>query len=284
MKKQPKNKLKNYLQKHAFLSDTIKLENDISTVTEKLITPLSAPRTDKLKLTAQGLPLLQHVPLARRTATEAAKVLPQAATAAAALAAPAPFTAAAKKIAAVTESISRAETARFFNALIRHEHDDIRAFCEKHELNEALLRSLSWRIIDRLIPAEWKDTAFWETEAHWERNYCPVCGRRAVLAQLKKEREGRARYLVCGGCHTVWRYARVGCTYCDNTDLEKMRILEPAGEPDMRLDVCDVCNAYIKTYVNEGDEEIFLSDWATLHLDLLGEEKGLRKNGSTLTE
>jgi FdhE protein len=61
-----------------------------------------------------------------------------------------------------------------------------------------------------------------------------------------------------------------------------MHILEPEGEPEMRLDVCDECHTYLKTYNEEGAEDVYLRDWATIHLDLLGEEQGLRKKGSVL--
>jgi len=63
-----------------------------------------------------------------------------------------------------------------------------------------------------------------------------------------------------------------------------MHILEPEGASVMRLDVCDKCHAYLKTYGEEGEEEIYLRDWATVHLDLLGEEKGLLKKGSPMLE
>ena len=48
----------------------------------------------------------------------------------------------------------------------------------------------------------------------------------------------------------------------------------------MRLDVCQECDCYLKTYGSEDEEEIYLRDWATLHLDLLAEEKTLHKVGA----
>lgn len=88
--------------------------------------------------------------------------------------------------------------------------------------------------------------------------------------------------------------ARVGCVYCGNQDLKKMKILEPEGEEAMRLDVCEECHAYLKTYqgckqINQAApdgpdecEEIYRHDWATLHLDLAGQKQGLVKRGSAL--
>lgn len=147
--------------------------------------------------------------------------------------------------------------------------------------NETIERLIKWAIIDRLIPQELKSSEIWDK---WLKNYCPVCGRKPVLAQLRKQNEGRARYLKCGGCGTMWRWNRLGCTYCDNEDLKRMHILEIESEPEMRIDVCDKCHGYIKTYNKEGDEKIYLKDWATLHFDLLAEEEGLHKFGSVLLE
>ena len=170
----------------------------------------------------------------------------------------------------------------FFGFLMRQEDGEIHELAETNQLNETMIRFLGWALIDALVPARVKDSSFWEHEAKWKRNYCPVCGRQAALAQLRKEQQGRARYLSCDGCHTVWPHKRIGCVYCQNIDLKKMHILEPEGEPEMRLDVCDECHTYLKTYNEEGAEDVYLRDWATIHLDLLGEEQGLRKKGSVL--
>jgi len=40
----------------------------------------------------------------------------------------------------------------------------------------------------------------------------------------------------------------------------------------------------VKTYTAEGDEELFLADWPTLHLDLLARGRGLRRLGTSLYE
>ena len=149
------------------------------------------------------------------------------------------------------------------------------------ELNETTERLIKWAIIEKLIPQSLKESDVWED---WLKNYCPVCGRKPVLAQLRKQNEGRARYLKCGGCGTMWRWNRLGCTYCGNEDLEEMHILDSENEPEMRIDVCDKCHSYIKTYNKEGDEEIYLTDWATLHFDLLAEEKNLQKVGNVIIE
>ena len=109
-----------------------------------------------------------------------------------------------------------------------------------------------------------------------------------MIADLRKHREGRIRHLVCGGCGTRWIYARVGCVYCGNTNLEKMHTLEPEHDSAMRLDICDACDSYLKTYRGPVDgspeDAIYRQDWASVHLDLLAEEKGLHKKGNPILE
>ena len=151
-------------------------------------------------------------------------------------------------------------------------------FLRQENSADVLSRKTFWAAVDRLIPDELKR---WERE-DWQKNYCPICGRRPVMAQLRKFNEGRARYLLCGGCLTLWNWRRVGCPYCGNEDLERIHILELDAK--IRLDVCDECRAYLKTYGEEDEEEIYLRDWTTLHADLLAEEQGFHKCGAVELE
>ena len=52
----------------------------------------------------------------------------------------------------------------------------------------------------------------------------------------------------------------------------------PVFERQKRLEK----KGYIKTYVGHGQEQVLLQDWATLHLDVLAEEKGLSKHGNVI--
>ena len=87
---------------------------------------------------------------------------------------------------------------------------------------------------------------------------------------------------MCGGCRTLWTWRRVGCPYCANEDLERIHILELDNK--IRLDICDECRCYLKTYGAEDEENIYMRDWTTLHLDLIAEEKNFRKCGAVELE
>ena len=70
-------------------------------------------------------------------------------------------------------------------------------------------------ILDRLIPFEG------ETD------------RKIFKAIIRQEFQGRARFMLCDGCRTMWEYNRLGCVYCGNDDLKSIHILEIEAEPDI---------------------------------------------------
>lgn len=164
------------------------------------------------------------------------------------------------------------------------ESESIQSFSEKQGLNEKTVSYLVWHAVSCVVSPLVKQVGEWQQaenqENAWERNYCPVCGSLPSMAQLKKKNQGRERHLVCGNCSASWHYKRIGCINCGNEDLKKMSILEIEAEPEMRLDVCDECHHYIKTYVNEGKEAVYLADWTTLHLDMQAQTEGLEKKGN----
>jgi FdhE protein len=56
------------------------------------------------------------------------------------------------------------------------------------------------------------------------------------------------------------------------------------GEAGLRIDYCESCRGYLKTYDGQGNEAILLSDWTSLHLDLLAHDRGLRRLAVSLYE
>jgi FdhE protein len=55
-------------------------------------------------------------------------------------------------------------------------------------------------------------------------------------------------------------------------------------EPRLRIDHCESCSGYIKTYDGEGEESLLLSDWSSLHLDLIAHDRGLKRLAASLFE
>jgi FdhE protein len=89
------------------------------------------------------------------------------------------------------------------------------------------------------------------------------------------------RFLSCGCCGTRWRYSRTGCPFCEKDD-RKLASLSIEGESGLRIDSCESCQGYLKTYDGEGNEAVLLADWTSLHLDVLAHDHGLKRLAASL--
>jgi FdhE protein len=146
----------------------------------------------------------------------------------------------------------------------------------------AVLRLLGWTLLRRLLAPRIASFEGSPTREQWQRTYCPFCGAIPLLAQIVVEDGSSRRSLCCGLCGVRWAFSRIGCPFCGNTDPETLDVLEIDGEPRVRLDHCGDCRGYLKTYVGQGEETLFLSDWASLNLDLLAQERGPKRLGASL--
>ena len=290
MKPKKTDPMKRFLKQHPFLAETERIHR---LVDEAVGTPepIQLPERAVTKTLTEKLPILQQETYRRRMVR--AVYLMQEEVFAHIVEADVPplMQESAREYLAVLKKLRKAAKEAFIIAVLTQDKEAFAALCEQHALNEGFIRSTIWRMIAALVPAALKEPDGWNPDRdrpRFRENYCPVCGRRPVIADLRKYREGRTRDLVCGGCGTRWLYARVGCVYCGNENLEKMHTLEPTDSDIMRLDICDVCDSYIKTYrgpANGSDADaIYRQDWASVHLDLLAEEKGLHKKGNPILE
>lgn len=122
----------------------------------------------------------------------------------------------------------------------------------------------------------------WIYEKNWKKTVCPVCGSHPVMSLLKRTKRGRERFLHCDHCGTNWGTKRIGCPYCDNIDQKTLSVKDTEDEPDIRLDLCHKCNKYIKTYIGTDKESAGISDWASIHLDLLMKDSGFKKKAGLI--
>ena len=125
--------------------------------------------------------------------------------------------------------------------------------------------------------------AKWRDEERWLRNTCPVCGALPAMAQLIGVDPGRMRFLACGCCGSRWRYRRTACPFCEADSL-RLGIVTVEGEAELRLDYCEACRGYLKTYNGVGREALLLADWTSIHLDLVARERGLKRLATSLYE
>ena len=144
-----------------------------------------------------------------------------------------------------------------------------------------LVRYLGWTAIKRFIAPVVLAFNSWRDEEKWQRRYCPTCGSLPAMAQLVGEEPGRRRLLSCGCCGTRWQFKRTCCPFCE-TDSQRLESLIVEGESGLRIDHCASCGGYIKTYDGHGEESLLLSDWSSLHLDLLASDRGLKRLAASL--
>jgi FdhE protein len=147
-----------------------------------------------------------------------------------------------------------------------------------------LLRYLAWSATRPFLAPAARSFAAWrdeEREQAWLRRYCPTCGSGPAMAQLVGRDPGRRRTLVCGSCQTRWQFRRTQCPFCEN-DAQSLTALTVEGESGLRIDHCESCHGYLKTYDGEGNEDVLLADWTSLHLDLLAQDRGLVKCAPSL--
>jgi FdhE protein len=147
-----------------------------------------------------------------------------------------------------------------------------------------LLRYLGWTVIARYLSRVVDAFANWREEERWLRGYCPTCGSLPAMAQLVGIDPSRVRLLSCGCCRTRWCYRRTGCPFCVNEDDTRLGILVVEEEKDLRIDYCECCNGYIKTYNGSGGESVLLADWTSLHLDIIARDQGLNRLAVSLYE
>lgn len=147
-----------------------------------------------------------------------------------------------------------------------------------------LLRYFGWTILARHLCPMVVAFAQWREEERWLRRYCPTCGSRPSMAQLLGTDPGRLRLLSCGRCKTRWRYRRTGCPFCENQNDHRLAVLSVEGEGGLRIDYCEGCRGYLKTYDGEGSEDVLLADWTSIHLDIIAHDHGLMRLAASLYE
>ena len=146
-----------------------------------------------------------------------------------------------------------------------------------------LARYLGWTAMRRFLDPVVLAFNSWRDEEQWGRRHCPTCGSLPAMAQLAAEEHGRQRFLSCGCCGTRWHFKRTCCPFCES-DSQRLESMVLEGESELRIDHCASCGGYIKTYDGRGNESLLLSDWSSLHLDVLAADRGLKRLAGSLYE
>ena len=147
-----------------------------------------------------------------------------------------------------------------------------------------LLQYLGWTVLARYLHSVVMAFNNWRDEEKWLRNYCPTCASPPAMAQLAGIDGERLRKLSCGRCGTLWRYRRTGCPFCENSDDHRLTVVAIEGECGLRIDYCEACSGYLKTYAGEGQECVLLADWTSTHLDVIARDRGMNRLAASLYE
>ncbi len=116
----------------------------------------------------------------------------------------------------------------------------------------------------------------------WTQNFCFVCGGPPQVAVLRDlpDALGR-RSLMCAICATEWRFRRLTCPHCGETEADKLPVHTAESIVHVRVDACATCSRYIKTVDlrKRGDAVPLVDELAAVELDIWAQEQGLTKLG-----
>lgn len=124
---------------------------------------------------------------------------------------------------------------------------------------------------------------------------CPCCGSRPVASITRNTGDllGQ-RYLHCSLCSMQWHMLRIKCTHCLSTKTIAYQSLDAAGAQGdtsgraavatVQAETCDDCGHYLKIMHTDRDPFVdpVADDLATLTLDLLVSDTGLKRHGVNL--
>jgi len=108
---------------------------------------------------------------------------------------------------------------------------------------------------------------------------CPLCGGRPQLGVLREEGDGAARSLVCSLCATEWRYGRILCPACGESNETHLAVYIVEEMPQVRVEGCETCQVYMKTVdlTKAGLAVPLVDEIAAIPLDLWAAERNYTK-------
>lgn len=116
-------------------------------------------------------------------------------------------------------------------------------------------------------------------ESGWLRGACPFCGSLPRYARFDKE-DGR-RILYCPMCRSQWRFPRLLCPFCGNSNHSELRHFYIGEDKARRVDVCDQCKRYIKaTDERSLGREVIpqVEEVSTIPLDYIAVKEGYHRD------
>ena len=109
---------------------------------------------------------------------------------------------------------------------------------------------------------------------------CFVCGAPPQVSTLQDLPDALgARTLTCSMCATEWRFPRLTCPNCGESEAGSLRVHTAESVPHVRVDACGSCNGYLKSVDLrlDGTAVPLADEVATVALDVWAVREGLFK-------
>lgn len=109
---------------------------------------------------------------------------------------------------------------------------------------------------------------------------CFACGAPPQVSTLRDLPDALgARTLTCSMCATEWRFPRLTCPNCGESEAGRLRVHTAESVPHVRIDACGGCNGYLKSVDLrlDGTAVPLADEVATVALDVWAVREGLFK-------
>lgn len=70
--------------------------------------------------------------------------------------------------------------------------------------------------------------------------------------------------------------------FCQSADDHRLAVVAIEGEAGLRIDYCEACGGYVKTYEGTGSESVLLADWTSFHLDVIASDRRRKRLPASL--
>jgi len=113
----------------------------------------------------------------------------------------------------------------------------------------------------------------------WHQGYCPICGAFPGISLLQGE-EGQ-RWLKCSLCGYEWKFDRITCPCCGETNMGKAFIFDRSENEWVEL--CPDCHRYIVGIDLRKQTEMTadVASIAMVHLDIFAQQRGFLPTAET---
>ncbi|HOB86522.1 MAG TPA: formate dehydrogenase accessory protein FdhE [Bacillota bacterium] len=181
------------------------------------------------------------------------------------------------------EALQGRELDRFLSESSRFDSDQLQDYIKKEQwltgngVEEGLVSYIIFAALTPFYTVYARQAVDGEALALWREGFCPVCGRRPMMAKLRKE-DG-ARVLECWLCHAQWQFPRLECPFCRCKDHAQLQFFYTEEHPGRRVQLCERCKNYLKTAVEKDMARpviLELENFFTIELDYLARREGYR--------